>query len=220
MKTSLLILIAIQLGFAAFSTAAPVVITAPTVITQSGAYILGNQIVVNPTIPPHIPIGINIQADYVSIDFNGYSLISAGGTNGVLASGHSFITLQNGTIAGFPFGVVLSGTGMVGNLIKQMNVVAAGNGIDIHSPSSASRISDCQVSNCNYGILTHGGVSVLQNGVSKCTTVGISAVTGDFAARNTVSNSLYGIFGGKYQGNLTSGCTVPFIGGIDAGENN
>jgi hypothetical protein len=42
-----------------------------------------------------------------------------------------------------------------------------------------------------------------------------------FAVRNSVANcKSFGVGGGKYQNNLTSNCTTPFSGGVDAGGNN
>jgi hypothetical protein len=219
MKSPLHIVFAIQIAFAALSAGAPIVITAPTVITQSGSYILGNNIlaVSSPA--------ITIANSGVSIDFNGYSITGLGVLYGVFASGQNNISLQNGSIVGFTRGINLASTSGAshGHIITHMNITSGLTtgtvGIFIGT-AVASRISDCEVSNQAFGIYTLGNVNVLQNDVSGSTNTGIRMSPGDFAERNTVSNSLFGILGGKFQNNLTSGCTTPFSNGIDAGGNN
>ena len=81
-------------------------ITGPTTITRPGLYQLQNDIVVQSG------IALTIAASDVVIDLNGYSLIGPGSANttsiGIWASNRDRITIRNGTIDNFFYGVYLS----------------------------------------------------------------------------------------------------------------
>ena len=73
-----------------------------------------------------------------------------------------------------------------------------------------------------FGIAVSGAGTVVQNNVVSNVTAGnnsygINSLA--FSRQNVVSGASYGVYGGTYQDNLTSGCTTPFNGGTDAGGN-
>jgi hypothetical protein len=81
-------------------------ITGPTTITRPGVYQLQNDIAVQSG------VALTIAASDVVIDLNGYSLIGPGSANttsiGIWASNRDRITIRNGTIDNFFYGVYLS----------------------------------------------------------------------------------------------------------------
>ena len=95
----------------------------PTIITTQGIYCLkGN-------LEGSMASGnaITINTNNVTIDFNGFKLgnLAAGaGTNaiGVRASGRKNITLRNGIIRGFKFGIALDSSNNSGHLVEGMRM--------------------------------------------------------------------------------------------------
>ncbi len=81
-------------------------ITGPTTITRPGVYQLQNDIVVQSG------VALTIAASDVVIDLNGHSLVGPGSANttsiGIWASNRDRITIRNGTIDNFFYGVYLS----------------------------------------------------------------------------------------------------------------
>jgi hypothetical protein len=96
----------------------------PYAITSPGYYQLRSDLVFEVT-----GTAIEIAADNVVVDLNGFSLLATAGpanlTTGILSDGHSNLTVKNGTIGGFQYGVRLSGLETSYNLID--DVRAAGN---------------------------------------------------------------------------------------------
>jgi hypothetical protein len=191
---------------------------------------------------------IDIQANNVVLDLNGFKLggLSAGlGTNtfGVFALDRQNITIKNGTIRGFRQGIVLDGSlasqghivediraahniqvgihvGGSGNIVRNNQVVATGGTINFGPNADV------------FGIYATGpGTRVLNNDVIAtvptgfATGYGILFLSGSdaLAVNNRISTAGVGIdFGdtGKYRDNLTIGVSTPYLGGSDAGNNN
>ncbi len=88
------------------STGSIISITGPTTITRAGHYRLERDIVVTSG------NGINVKANNVIIDLNGYSIIGLGGPGtrsyGIWSINCNNITIRNGTIRGFFYGIYLS----------------------------------------------------------------------------------------------------------------
>jgi len=83
----------------------PTVITGPITITEPGDYVLGASFVAAKN-------GIVIKADNVTIDFAGYTITgpldNATVSYGVSAFNYDNITIKNGSIVGFQYGIYLS----------------------------------------------------------------------------------------------------------------
>src|SRR5215471_16361967 len=75
-------------------------------ITQAGSFVLAN----NLTTPGNEDC-LRIEAEFVTIDLAGFSIIGNGVGAGIFTTGHSprGITIRNGTISNFTFGVFLRG---------------------------------------------------------------------------------------------------------------
>jgi hypothetical protein len=149
----------------------------PIVICQSGSYRLSG----NVTVPDANTSAIQIGADNVTLDLNGFSIlgpVGCGGnpvtcTQGSAAAvgignlfGNSNITVSNGTIRGLGgYGILLSGSGILIERVK-----AANNGIDGINVGGTfdTIITLCQaVSNGRSGIVGGGALSnssALNNG--------------------------------------------------------
>lgn len=74
-----------------------------------------------------------------------------------------------------------------------------------------------------YAIYCYGAGETIQGNVvsNVIATYGYGVfANGCFTRQNTISNAAYGVHGGKYQDNLTLGCTTPLSSGTDAGGDN
>src|SRR5262245_46227659 len=228
------------------ATACTSITTLPATITTPGVHCL------NQDLNTSITTGnaIEIQADNVVIDLNGFKLggLAAGpGTDaiGIFAGDRRNITVRNGTVRGFFFGILLEDSGASsGHLVESIradhntgygiyvegtgvvvrrNVVASTGGTTVFSPDADA-----------FGIAVFGaGPRVLDNDVSNtfaqgagvATAIWIRDSTGGLAVRNRITTAGVGIdydlSDGKYRGNLMFDIATPFQGGgTDAGGNN
>jgi hypothetical protein len=250
LTTSLLVLLALILSAAparAETVNCTPITAVPIVITVQGIYCFTGHL--NTAITSGK--AIDIQTSNVILDLNGFKLggLAAGpGTQaiGVYALNRQNITIKNGTVRGFFYGILLETAGAsqghvveeiradqntfngiqvqgAGNIVRNNQVVATG-GTTALGPNADA-----------YGILASGaGPRVLNNDVintvkqGSATAWGIffdTTVNGGMAVNNriTVADSgieYNGISPGKYRDNLTFGVTTPFSGGTDAGNNN
>ena len=226
------------LGGAATVHAQTVITSLPYTITATGAYVLNGNLSSSQTSGNLI----TVNASNVTIDFQGHFISGAVGntsqtTTGIYASERSNLTIKNGTIAHCKYGVDIEGndtatTNSVNHQIDNLRVTYCSYvGIFI-AYGPGSRISNCQVSQTGYsgtssayGIIVYGASTVVQNNVVSNVTVSSGGFAcgiygNGFSRQNVVSGASYGVSGGKYQDNLTDGCTTPFNGGTDAGGNN
>jgi hypothetical protein len=218
----------------------PLPINGPTTITTSGYYRLTHNIVTSAT-SGNI---ITIQAHNVTIDFNTFFIVGpknpANTVIGISANEFGNLTIKNGTIAFCQIGIRLSGNGNpattlnINQVIDNMRISNCYNyGVYFPNSSPGSVLSNCLFSqiggstagNLSSGIGIYGHSSVLakDNIINKV--IGSSSgsaygIVYAIAVRNAISNSAFGVFGGKYQNNLTSNVVTPFTGGTDAGGNN
>jgi len=134
--------------------------------------------------------GINVTANNVTIDMNGFSITGPGSTsgvvNGVSASGIADVTVENGTITGLGLAIVLGASGIVRNVHADMN----GFGIDV---GNNSVVEGCTANNSttNYGIACSSGCSISGNTANGNADEGIFCsvsgcqITGNTANGNT-----------------------------------
>lgn len=160
-------------------------------ISESGSYYLtGNRNCSG--------IGIQVNADDVTIDLMGYTLIGPdSGTNyGVYMDERSNVEIRNGTIKGFGNYGICEANDTTGKNHRVVNVRAISNGNGgIYLGGLGHLVSNCLASDNGtssaasvYGIYVNSGSTVIGNTVYK---------NGDLATGNYV----YGIFAGP-------GCTV------------
>ncbi len=114
--------------------------------------------------------GLIMGADGISLDLNGHTITSAGGLVGVQAWGRSGVTIRNGTVTGFLFGVWLDGT----RNSSIRGVAANGNkqtGILVTNDSDGNQVTGCTANgNGAAGIIVHAGSD--RNSVKGCTASG------------------------------------------------
>jgi len=139
----------------------------PFTIGTSGSYRLTGNLTV-----PASTNGINVTANNVTIDMNGFSITGPGSTsglvNGVSASGIADVTVENGTITGMGLAIVLGNFGIVRNVHADKN----GFGIDV---GDNSVVEGCTANNstANYGIACSNGCSISGNTANNNTDEGI-----------------------------------------------
>jgi len=173
----------------------------PYNITQSGSYKLsGNLVASGSAIPLN---GINIAADNVTLDLNGFTISCTCATNsfanGVAISGQN-ASILNGTITGF------SGTG-------------GGTGI-FYKPGSSGRVDHVTVSGNIDGIDSFGTMVVTNSTVTGNPNGGISAGAGVLTVMNClianngsgVTADQEGVSGASVMNNLILGNTSTGIG--------
>jgi hypothetical protein len=186
----------------------------PILICQSGSYRLSG----NVTVPDAITNAIEIRADNVTVDLNGFSIIgpvlclggppvtscsppSASGGGLGITSGFDNITISNGTIRGTGFdAIVLSGTG---NRVANVNAYSNANvGIAVNN----GIVTSCTATN-NGG----AGIEVVHSIVSGSIAMGNLGVGIALDSSSTVfdnvatQNGFSGISGpGTLRGNTTS----------------
>jgi hypothetical protein len=223
----------------------PYPISGPKTITVGGYYRLTNSIITSATTGNII----TIQANNVTIDFNGFFINGPVNTAtnliGVYANEYGNLTIKNGSIAYCKDGIVFTGndnpttTRNINHVVENMRITRCYEyGIYIPASSPGTVVSNCQFSQIAgstvsgafaiavYGPGSDQTILVRDNIVN---TVGPTAsfpaygagIVYAFAVRNSVAScASYGFIGGKYQNNLTSNCPTPFTGGVDAGHNN
>src|SRR6476646_1834561 len=222
----------------------PFPISGPMTITAPGYYRLTKNIV-SSALTGNI---ITIQQHNVTIDFNSFFIVGPTNTAntvvGVRANEFGNITIKNGTIAFCQVGIQFDGNGSattanVNQSVENMRFSKCwSNGVYFPHSSPGSAVSNCLFSQIGgstagtfvssvaiYGTSGDPTILVRDNIVNKVTgssgfpssSFGIAFA---FAVRNSIANANTGIFGGKYQNNLTSGCATPFTSGTDAGGNN
>jgi len=141
-------------------------------ITEPGSYYLTGDIVVT------LPIsGIVVDADDVTIDLNGFTLVGQGGfTDGVrVINDRRNITIRNGSIRGFGSGVWAFNAGDVyAHGLRLHNMGGAG----LFLYGKGSRIVDCHASDCGGVGLVVSESGLVRDSVSRnnnSTGIGIGA---------------------------------------------
>ena len=238
---SFLRFLALLLTPVAVARAQTVINSVPYTISQSGQYQLGT----NLAVANASQVAINITAPNVVLDLKGFYVSGPGGTTSstvaVIQVGDvSNVIIRNGTVANNGYGILYTGgvTNCINHLVEKVNLTRCYlAGISFTNASPGTVIRSCtlsQMGNSTFavnqdaaGINAAGGVRIARNVVSGVTATGSGHSFGiysragtDFAVGNVVSNSFYGVFGGKYLDNLTNGCTAPFTGGTNATGNN
>jgi len=163
----------------------------PFKITEPGSYQLKGNLVVTAA-----DSAITIGAGNVTLDLNGFSITGPGagvGLSGVANLGAlTAVSVRNGTISGFSYGINFGGSGsaksMVTGAIVQ-NVTVYGNGVGISTGPSSLVSGNVATGNTADGILTNRYSNIAGNTVNSNGTVGIgtecpSNLVGNIAVGN------------------------------------
>lgn len=173
----------------------------PLVISQSGSYRLKSNI----TVPDANTTAISVQADNVTIDLNGFSILgpctggspcSPTGTGvGIKASPHTNTTVKNGIVQGMgSHGILLN----IGRVEKVSALSNGGNGIQSLNGPTAVVDSSGDDNNAN-GVATFGPTTVTNsiannNGLTGISTGGLTTITNSTANYNRGAGQSLGIF--------------------------
>ena len=241
--TAAIVLCGLAVAFCPASSSAQTVINSvPYYINTSGKYVLGG----NLNLTTSGSGGIYITASNVILDLNGFYI---SGVPNTPSSGYpvievenvSNVTIRNGTLANDGYGIALKGgSNALNYLVENVNFTRCYfSGVFFFTASPGSVVRRCsfsQIGGTAYtgsspiAIRTAGGVRVENNAITNVTAssagntgVGIKGDGADLAIGNTIYNVSSGIImsaQGKYLDNLTSICTTPFTGGVNATGNN
>jgi hypothetical protein len=176
----------------------PVQITACTTITDSGSYILVNNL--TPAVPGDCLI---IQSDFVTIDLNGFLIRgivlrpNPRVGRGIIAEGRRGITIRNGAIADFESGIVIVGRGVEIDRIRAFSNrfwgISVGNVGDPLTNSGFALITGSIVSQNGVGIRVGGPGTIIGNS-SLGNSIGIGAGgPGSSVVNNTATFNDFGI---------------------------
>ena len=219
----------------------------PTVITVQGIYCFTGDLATS------VPFGnaIEIQTNNVVLDLNGHKLggLAAGPSTqavGIYAADHQNITIRNGTIRGFFYGIALDDLGASqGHVVEDIRADQnTREGIDVRGSGVIIRNNQVVAtggttvfgSNASaIGIVAIGsGARVLNNDVIKTVKqgTGISygivfafGSMGALAVNNRITQADHGLdyqdtSAGKYRDNVTFNVATPYTGGTNVGNNN
>ena len=228
------------------TVACTAITTVPYVITLPGIYCLTGDLSTAMT----SGYAIEIQTSNVVLDLNGHKLggLAAGpGTvaTGIFASARKNITIRNGTVRGFVYGILLGNSPAQGHVVEDVRadqntiggIRVEGTGIIIRNNQvvATGGATCCGANASTTGIWALGtGARVLDNDVVDTAGVGTGAgraismtTTGGMAVNNRITQADLGIIfsgsgpsTGKYRDNITFAVTAPYTGGTDIGNNN
>lgn len=171
-------------------------------ISQSGSYYLTGNRVASGT-------GITVEANDVTIDLMGYSLIGGTGSYcGIHMDGRSNVEVRNGTVRNFALGVY--DASYDSKQTRVINIRAVSNGTyNIYLKGRGSLVKDCTASGASTGIMAAANnITVTGNTVCDNQNWGIYVGVGCTVTDNTVyNNQLEGIvtgYGCEVIGNLAN----------------
>jgi hypothetical protein len=201
-------------------------------ITSPGSYYLTGDIT---TSGPDT--GITIGSSNVTLDLSGFTITADAANSGICISfsAQGSIDIRNGALRGGLTGISIgAGANARGIRIDSINVSNCSHfGIYTTAVIKGLTISNCMITSTggytgtmdNSAIYAFSGC-VVENctidtvtGTSATRGFGLNLDTGAIARNNQILNCATGIRVGICQNNLTSSCTVPFGGIVDAGGN-
>ena len=169
-------------------------------ITQPGSYYLtGNIEVLSGD-------GIQINSSNVTLDLNGFALLSitvdnpSVGSAILLGAGVSGIEIKNGRITG---GGVRTSTGLgPWQATFTKKGWYAGVTDKFATPSNGVILTQLTIERCEYGVLLNGKAAILSHLIATSNSVsGLSAVQASIAHSTASNNGTYGIY--TFQGSVT-----------------
>jgi parallel beta-helix repeat protein len=168
----------------------------PFTITESGSYYLTG----NLSLAATDQNGIEVDANNVAIDLMGYSLIGAGGIEGISIEGKSNVEIRNGTVAYWEDNGIYEKGGLGHRIINVHLVWNSGSGIFLSGVTHT--VTDCiATQNGGYGIAV-ADASILDRNSAFDNYIGIYVGSGCTVTNN--SSQANWAAGMEVQ----SGCTV------------
>ena len=213
----------------ALSGGATVIGSVPYTITTAGQSVLQKNLTANGT------DGITVRAAMVAINLNGFTLTNtqANSNNSGIRIERSNVTVQNGTIVGFNWGVLTIDSSQ--DIIQNLQLINNTIGVTIFRGGRGHLVQDCYIvgkgktsTDAAEGINIDSdasGVQVKNNHISDLYYAGIhcDSQQGSAIMHNYIASTNYGLLLGNavyYQGNVVTNCTTPFQGGHAVGGEN
>ena len=228
-------------------TALPVTITAP------GSYVLTQDFRVDIAGGGADFWAIQVGVSGVAIDLNGHTITNTNGAAnrgvGIYGTNRSNVTVRNGTLAGFQYGIDLTASSFAapwasfGHVIADVKLLQNRRGGALLQ-GTGCRIYRCQAALDGEANVPGQGASVgfeldgTGNSIEGCDVSGevvtpdaasacgivITSGPDNFVVNNRLSGVEHGILSVspgscKYRDNLTSGVATPYSGGTDVGNN-
>jgi parallel beta-helix repeat protein len=171
----------------------------PVTISVKGSYMLDSNLTVSSN-----KNGIEITADNVTLDLNGFTIEGSGGTAGfgVYAGNATRVTIQNGKIMNMPSTGIHVGTNA---RIERMAVTQNGGYSAIGIGEGSTIVNSIVSDNSGIGINTGNYVVVTGNTVTH-NDLGISIGSGIVSGNTVSDNDSYGIY--VYYSGLVIGNTI------------
>jgi parallel beta-helix repeat protein len=139
----------------------------------------------------NLPNGVVIAADGVTLDMNGASLVGSGGiTYGVRSLGHSKVTLLNGTLKGYYYGIRVED----GSAISIAGCTLSDNWVDPASLSGGAPFLNINVGPTLPNLTNLGGGLYLRN-------IHGASVTGTIANHGENGIDCFGVVESAFTGN-------------------
>ncbi len=140
-KIATFVLLVALMATPLFATGGRTPIFTQTTITQSGSYFLSQDISVSSG------TAIVIDADEVSIDFNGHSLFLDSVVDGISADGQKNLVIENGSIVGGNQALLIQSSTDV--TVRNMSITGSSLGINMLVVDSAN-LSDLNISDSDF----------------------------------------------------------------------
>ena len=189
-------------------------------ISSSGYYLVTNNLTYSANSIGSLT-AIIITASDVTLDLGGYCISCSGSYSAdagcISVNSASNVTVQNGSINGFGFGVDLyNAANSLGNIVQNLRIANVGQGICAEQGSCLIIRNNeiCGGSDELVGIQIVGAVGNVVSG-NIVSGGGIYSDGGNYFLENTISNCIVGLTtgsGDQYRFNTTLSCTTPFSG--------
>lgn len=146
------------------SMTAALLASSPLLSSAQAQVVCGSVLLTDTTLTSNLSCphtALMIGADNISIDLNGYTVSGVGnpGSAGIFNAGHRNITIKDGTISGFFYGIYFSGA--VDNSIHSIKVEQnAFSGIFLENASNGNKIVECVVTNNGSDLFRGNGITI------------------------------------------------------------
>jgi hypothetical protein len=196
-STSIALLLLASASAAQAETTNCTVLTSPTTISAPGIYCLNGSLSGG---------GILIDADHVVLDLNGHTLEAGGAAVGISSNDKNHITVRNGTVRGFAWGIAMGNSGTGDGIVVEDMRVLDNTEVGIQVIGRGAVVRNNQLignggsagSGTRFGILVSGPGTVVKDNELIDTGVGatsnvdaiqVSRGGGSVVERNVISNS-------------------------------
>jgi hypothetical protein len=192
----------------------------PYVISNPGSYRLTGNLTVSSTSAD----AIDVNASQVTIDLNGFSISGPGSSSvghGIAEPSSSELEVENGTITGFLFGLLIGNN----SIVKSVRADSNGSGIQTGANSVVQGCTANGNSNAGTANGIRGGVGTVISGNTANGNSGNGIICGNgcLISGNTIGNNILGIFAPNatsgYGGNVLNGNSASTVGGTSLGNN-